>query len=671
MRRPEPWQRLLSHVRHSLATPFVLRIGTGPPGLAPPVGVATRKPSSLPIIAANYCELSPFEKDYAVRCLEYLAHEACDSEANEKGVILHTASAHSIVPTLLEHDCAATWRPMFDLVVLPDGSLWIGWLRHHALDLGWGDHAESYIADLWQRAPRMLWAHSRDNVNRLVRRLLPMRHRHLSVFNRQDKVTRAETEQCLQVALRSLHAATSTVHQLEDGVLHTSKWGKPTLLCVRELMHETAQRDRELPTGTAIALMRLLILTYATYYESLPQDVAEAMKTSAGRICELASDSGCHQLLTWGALLLGCADDHGTFCPDVVQGDAAIQALTLTLLTSIGVPGDAREAAFQWQAKHHLHPLCDTLVSEEGLLHDALAAFGTDIKSAEEVALLSSLGAAGALSPDRDATENTTACGDVAASHFSRVLGEAITEVENNADTKWEPVKQVGQPPLAWLPGTGADAKGCWCTLLTHSRILLSHSRAGESHTCNKAMSLYGGTVERVHSMLRIALVRRCLFATTDANISSQYSMITHLLSCEEAPWGRLTLIHLVTAGVPSEVVHPNTHERALMGLFFLFPSLSLRAFYGGTVEHARASLSVGGGVLECRPCCTDSQTSAAPDTCLQVRIPAIAAEELAARLLHRDAALICVVDRVSAKSTAAFLLEDLCVSLHKLLRRA
>ncbi|KAG5497199.1 hypothetical protein JIQ42_03679 [Leishmania sp. Namibia] len=672
MRRPEPWQRLLSHVRHTIPTPFVLRIGIGPPGTAPPVTATRRTPSPLPIIAANYCELSPFEKDYAARCLEYLAHDIDDAQGEENGAISHTASSCATAPTLPENECATMWRPLFDLVVLPDGSLFIGWIRHHALDLRWGDHAEAYVSDLWQRAPRMLWMHCRERVNALVRRQLPMRHRHLSVFQRKDKVTGAEADQCLQAAVRSLNLATSTAHRLEHAVLqHISKSCRPTLLRVRELMHDIQRRDRELPTGTAIALMRLLIQALATYYDSMPRDIAEALVTSAGRICDLASDSGCHQLLKWGALLMGCADDHGKAHTDVVQGDAATQALTLTLLNSIGMPGDAREAALRWQAEHHLHPLCDVLVSEEALLLDALAVYGSDAKHAQEVAEFSSRGAASDGALDVDATENNTFCGDVAASHFSRALGQTISESEGEVGMKWAPAREPRQPCLAWLPGTGADAKGCWCTLLTHSKVLLSHSKAGRSRTYNNAMSPYAAAVERVHSMLRIALVRRCLFATTDANISSQYSIITHLFSSAEAPLGCLTLIHLATTGVPSEVTEPNAHERALMGLLFLFPSLSLRSLYGGTVEHARALLSAGACVLECSPRLHGSQALAAPDTSIEMRIPVTSTQDLSSRLLGRESAMICVVHRVSDEPSAAFLLDDLCVSLHRLLRRA
>ncbi|CBZ24029.1 conserved hypothetical protein [Leishmania mexicana MHOM/GT/2001/U1103] len=672
MRRPEPWQRLLSHVRHTIATPFVLRIGTGPPGSVPPAAVAPHPPSALPTIVANYAELSAFEKDYAARCLEYVAHQVDDSQVEESDSIPHPTSSLSVAPTFPEVPWASTWRPLFDLLVLPDGSLCIGWFRHHALDLQWGHHVEAYVADLWQKAPRTLWLHCREKVNFLVRRQLPMRHRRLAVFYRKDTVSPADEEQSLQAAVRSLHAATSTACQLEDDVLlHTSSSGGPTLLFVRALMRDIERRDRELPTGTAIAVMQLLVLTFATYYDGMPPDLAEAIVASAGQICALTSDSGCHQLLTWGALLVGCTDGHAKTGIEVVQGDAATQALTLTLLSSIAIPGAEREAALRWQAEHHLHPLCDALVSEEALLLDALSTFRPDAKNAEYRSALSSSVAAGDGLTDRDATNSGDARGDLAAWHFSRILDQKVGDAEDEAVLQLEPAKESGQLPLPWLPGTGADAKGCWCTLLTHSRILLSHSKADSRHARSTAAYHHAAAVKRVHCMLRIALVRRCLFETTDANISSQYSIITHLFSSAQAPSARLTLIHLATTDVPREVIDTEEHQRALMGLLFLFPSLSLRSLYGGTVARAQTSLSTGACALQCTSCLHNSQTSAASNSPLTVCIPATCAEGLATRLRGRDRALICVVHTRSNKPDAAFLLDDLCLNLHTILRRS
>ncbi|CAG9577733.1 conserved hypothetical protein [Leishmania major strain Friedlin] len=671
MRRPEPWQRLLSHVRHTIATPFVLRIGTGPPGSLPPVAAAPHPPSALPTIAANYSELSAFEKDYAARCLEYVAHQADDTQVEECDSIPHPTSSSSVAPTLPEDPCASTWRPLFDLLVLPDGSLCIGWFRHHALDLQWGHHVEAYVADLWQKAPRTLWLHCREKMNFLVRRQLPMRHRHLAVFSRKDTVSPDE-EQSLQAAVRSLHAAASTAYHLEDNVLlHASTSGRPTLLFVRALMRDIERRDRELPTGTAVAVMQLLVLTFATYYDGMPRDMAEAIAASAGQICALTSDSGCHQLLAWGALLVGCTDDHAKAGIEVVQGDAATQALTLTLLSSIAIPGAEREAALRWHAEHHLHPLCDTLVSEEALLLDALSAFRSGAQSAEYRSVRSSCAATGDVPIDRDATNSGAARGDVAAWHFSRVLDQKVGDPEDEAVLRLEPAKESDQLPLPWLPGTGVDAKGCWCTLLTHSRILLSHSKADSRHARSTAAYRHAATVKRVHCMLRIALVRRCLFETTDANISSQYSILTHLFSSAQAPSARLTLIHLATTHVPREVIDPEKHQRTLMGLLFLFPSLSLRSLYGGTVARAHASLSTAACALQCTSCLDNSQTSAASNSPLTVRIPARCAEGLATRLHGRDTALICVVHTVSNEPDAAFLLDDLCMNLHTILRRS
>ncbi|CAM39862.1 conserved hypothetical protein [Leishmania braziliensis MHOM/BR/75/M2904] len=669
MRRPEPWQRLLSHVRHTIATPFILRIGTGPPGSAPPLAVATDPPSALPTIATNYCELSAFEMDYAARCLEYVAYQQDDTQAEESDSIVDTTSSFSVAPVFPTDERAATWRPLFDLLVLPDGSVCVGWLRHHALDVWWGHHVAAYVADLWQKSPRTLWLHCREKLNRLVRRQLPMRHRHLSVFQPNDTVSTAETEKSLQAAVRALHVATSSAYQLErDVLLHTSNSGKPTLLYVRALMHDIERRDRELPTGTAIALMRLLVWTFAMYYDSMPRDLAEAIVTSAGHICDLASNSGCHQLLTWGALLVGCTDVHAKGSSKLVHADAATQALTLTLLSSIDMPGHGREAALRWQAEQHLHPLCDALVSEEALLLDALAAFGSDAKNAEDRAAFSSRGSAGDGLVDVDAKNSTTVRGDVVASHFSRALDQKLGEAEDEGVLRWDPLRESGQLPLAWLPGTGTDAKGCWCTLLTHSTILLSHGEASDHNASSNTASRYAAEVKRVHCMLRIALVRRCLFSTTDANISSQYSIVTHLFSSAEAHLARLTLIHLAATDVLREVIDPEAPQRALMGFLFLFPSLSLRSVYGGTVACAQASLSAGACTLQCSSCIDSSQTSAAQDTSLTVRIPATCAKSLASRLAGRDSALICVVQRMPDDPTAAFLLEDLCMHLYAIL---
>ncbi|GET90261.1 hypothetical protein, conserved [Leishmania tarentolae] len=671
MRRPEPWQRLLSHVRHAITTPFVLRIGTGPPGSVPPVAVAPHLPSPLPTITANYSELSAFEKDYAARCLEYVAHEANDSQTEESDSISHSTSSFSVAPTSLEDRSTSTWRPLLDLLVLPDGSLCIGWFRHHDLDLKWGHHVEAYVADLWQKAPRTLWLHCREKLSILVRRQLPMRHRHLSVFNRKDMVSAADEEHSLQAAVRSLHGATLPAYQLEDDVmLHFSSSGSPSLLFLRALMRRIMRRDRELPTGTAIAILQLLVLTFATYHESMPQDLAEAIVASACHLCALTSDSGCHQLITWGSLLVGCTGIHGKTGIGVAQGDTATQALTLTLLSCIAVPGEEREAALRWQAEEHLHPLCDALVSDEALLLDALAAFQSDKKAGRRTALSSSLVASEGLI-DTEATDSSAARGDVATWHFRSALSHKVGEAEDEVVLRGESVNESDQLSLAWLPGTGADAEGCWCRLLTHSRILLSHSKGGSDHSRYSTGPRYAAATKRVHSMLRVALVRRCLFETTDANIFSQYSIITHLFSSATAPSTTLTLIHLATTDELREVIDPDEHQRALMGLLFLFPSLPLSSFYGGPVERARASLSTGDCALPCTSSINSSHTSAAPNSQLTVRIPATCAEGLATRLLGRDSAVICVVRRLSNKPHAAFLLDDLCVNLHTILRRS
>ncbi|KAG5490552.1 hypothetical protein JKF63_00672 [Porcisia hertigi] len=671
MRRPEPWQRLLSHVIHTVATPFILRIGLGPPGSASQLSAPPHRPSYLPIFAANYCELSAFEKDFAVRCLEYVAHQKDDAHGEERGAKPQVTPSSAPSPTVCTDEYPETWRPLFDLVVLPNGTLCIGWFRHHALDLQWGHHVEAYVADLWQRAPRTLWLHSQEKLSLLVRRQLPMRHRHLAVFHRQDTVTPAETAQCLQAAARSLLAATSTTHRLEhDVLLRVSNSGGPTLPLVRVLIRSLERRNRPLPTGTAIALMRLLVSTSAMCFDNMPRSLAEAILAAARRICDLASDSGCRRLLVWGALLVGSTDEQATTPIEVAQEDAATQALTLTLLSVIDMPGNRREAALRWQAEQHLCPLCDALVSEEAMLLDALTVFGSDANNAEDRAALSYGVSVGDGPFDADAASSSTVQRDIPALYFRCALGETMSPGEDKASLYGEPAEGSGVPPIPWLPGTGSDAKGCWCTLLTHSRILLSHSKAEHHHPQNKIVSSHAAMVERVQSMLRVSLVRRCLFATTKTNICSQYSIITHLFSSGEEPLVCMTLIRLADTDVVLDVMNPHVHLRALMGLLFLFPALEMRSLYGGTVACARESLSAGTCALQCSSSLDLSHAPAAPNTSVSVRIPPECAEGLSTRLLGRDSALICLMHRAWGEPTAAFLLDDLRANLHTILCR-
>ncbi|KAK7197665.1 hypothetical protein NESM_000718000 [Novymonas esmeraldas] len=661
MRRPEPWQRVLSRVLHTAKTPYILRVGTGPPGSAPSLSSSDRPGAPLPVVAVNYFELSPFELDYALRCLDCAAVFAGGSTADGSDTMVDAAAQPSVV-ALMERDgaAAATWHPLFDAVVLPGGGLCTMWLRHHALDEHWTSCAETYFADLWNTGPSGLMERSLHKLQALTRQLLPMRHRHLNVFGRLATVTAAHLEAGVQMAVRSLHVAAAATHPLEDGALSALVKSRETVpLYLKSLAQELEQRQRELPTGTAIALMRLFVFASATYHDCAQSDMRTELVSLAERVCALTRDSVCHPYLTWATALLGGASAQTMSGASPTQHmDATAEALMLALTCVSDAPGEARESALRWHVERYLRPLLDALVSDEAVLQDTLVSFHfSGLNAADEVAVAAKTTLNAAAKAESSTGRTARLESDVSA-FFHRALRPRSRKTHAAAVEPSELSPSRAPLALSNVPGAGTDTRGCWCALLTHAQLLLSYSRTEQRLTRSADAASLASAAERALRLLQVTLVRRCLYTPTEATIATQFSMLTHLRTTAERIPMRMTLIHLSPTSAAPEPADRPAHRQLLLGLLFLYPSLRVRSLYGGTVADASASLSD-------RSHSSVPAAGAEPGGAALARIPAASRESLVQQLSGRRSALICVVERRVHGAVVAFLAEDIATHLH------
>lgn len=655
------WQRLLRHVRPRVATPCLLEVGVGPRGTAPPApvvrgGSVSPSTAPLPIFSVNFDDMSGFEVDYVYRALTYATRSWSSTPQDMSATLLGCSMACSAAlhePPCTAGDAEPAWRHVCDLVMMPDGCATFGWMHNHALDLCWRHHVLGYVADIFQRAPGRLWSMFKSTVDSQVRQAVRMNWRILPVMQWTSTVSEADVTQAITLVRGSLVRPAGTSYELEDEVSVCAAAGGSavSLSTARTLIHLTEQRTRALPTGTAIALMRMLVCAHAAHAGTANDELRPSLVAAAVRVCTLSRDSECYRLLAWAATLIG-ADAAG----DTTVTEATADALTLTLLDLVAAPGAGRDAQLSSCAHSYILPLCDALLSEEAVLLDCVGAFRSQAVLEVRQSAMGTASSAGG------------AADSVDAALFGRVLGRATTAAPDRTLAMLvRAVDGTAAPALPWLPGIGVDCRGCWCSLLTHTTLLATHTRAGASQR--------GGTTQRspaeaADHALRVNLARRCLHNPDSATAATHYSLLTHLFSAAAAPARRLILVHLGgrssddPAAPPPDSPADDAARRAAIGLLFLYPSLPLRALRGGSVAVACAALANPKGA---QLACHAGVAECSQNGVVTLSIAKRDAARLSERLQGRERAVLCVV-QVMGSTQAAFLLDELPVFLHTLL---
>ncbi|KPA80259.1 hypothetical protein ABB37_04559 [Leptomonas pyrrhocoris] len=651
MRRPVPGRRLLSRICARNSSPFILSIGGGPPGSTVPTSThsTTLSNSTLPTFTENIYEMTDFEKDFIIRCYEDLCLHG-DSEPSPACSAALQMPTGPLLSSAMADNTQTTWRPFFDLVMLPDGAVCLGWFRCHPLDSVWIRHTKEYVADLWQKAPASLWLMHQERLKVLAYAKLQHRQRHLLVFKSGAEVKTSEVAEAFQLAVRAIHATSRHTVPLEDTLLQLCAGHRMTLMDTHSLLEQVAVQKETLSTGSATALLRMFVTAYALCGSSQDTALVEELRTAARRVCELSRDSAAHILLTWAAALLGGGAASSAVVASAPEPcDETSTALLAALRSSISPSAAHRNAVLCDQVEECISPLYNTLVAEEVYILDALALESRDLVNSMDVAAAAAAAASTSAAADASFSVNLKPeLGErLDSSYFSAVLqrGRGWTVEDKKALVSSIKRQDVCVTPLAWVSGTGVDVRGCWCVAFTHSTLLSAQLQLQRRYCSDGTVAACAKTMADAHHVLWVSLIRRCSYITTAANIWSQYSILTHLASTAVQPPVSVTLLHLTNTNADDEVVG-NSADSAplLLGLLFLFPNLELRSFYGGTASQFCTALSAGTRSFPCHLEMTVGSSSA-PDARVEtVHVPEKLSSTLLEQLEGRSAAVVCFV---------------------------
>ncbi|KPI84085.1 hypothetical protein ABL78_6863 [Leptomonas seymouri] len=665
--------RLLACIRPSGTSPWILSIGGGPIGTAAPAMATSTATSNatLPTFTVNFYEMSDFEKDYMMRCYEYL----CVHGASDPSPACSAALQVPTKPLLSSTDPVTkqtTWRPFFDVVMLPDGAVCFGWFRHHPLDNVWIRHTKQYVTDLWLRAPASLWMLHQERLKEFMYAKLHHRQRNLLVFKPAALVKTTEAAEDFQLAIRVIHATSRRMLPFEDDILQLCSSERTTLMDVRHLMEHVTAQEGALSTGSAAALLRMFVSAYARYGSSTDMALMEGLRTAARRVCELARDSGAYVLLTWAAALLGGNAASSITTSSALHPCGETSQMLLAALRSCICPSAAhRVAVLCDQVAEVVSPLCSTLLAEDAYIPDTLGQEFRDLDNAQDIAAA----AATQLRPTSSgvltvAGIKTGVSEGEDSVYFSTVLRRGLDgSAEDQEAPSYEKQQVLSAAPFAWLPGTGGDVRGCWCIAFTHCTLLSAHLRLQQQHfRDNDTVAACVKTMSDAHHMLWVSLIRRCNYTTTPANAWSQYSILTHLASTKVQPSVSVTLLHLTDANADVEVEGAFACSTSLLlGLLFLFPRMELRSFYGGPKLQFCAALSSGTRLF---PCYLEASMDPLADPGAHVEtmhVPESMSSALSDQLEGRRAAVVCFVQSGLAMRDV-FVLEELSSHLRNII---
>ncbi|KAL7706930.1 hypothetical protein N2W54_000505 [Lotmaria passim] len=671
MPRHASWRRVLDRLCLKGSSPFILSVGSGPPGMTPPA-TATVPDSVLPVYIANFYDMSDFEKDYVVRWYEYLRSngESKPSLACRAVLQMHSAPQRRATEAALTE---TSWKPFFDVVLLPDGSVCFGWFRHHPFDCVWTRHVATYIADLWEKAPASLWELHQERLYGVTLTHLPQRQRQQPLFQPAARLTSADVMKGYERAAQAVHFAARRLLPLEDRVLLLCCGKQVTLTAVQELMKQVATQKSELSAGSATAVLRMLISAYALHRDSRNASLVEDLRTAANRVCDLARDSRVHLCLTWAAALLGgsvtSSKANAAASTFPVTGAAALEprnappeALLAAMLSALHPSAAHRGAILRSHVEDYAAPLYATLASEEATLIDVLEPVIKAESQPDSVATAAAASAAAAsatasLGPHRPSDTPDGVVDRLDNSYFTSVLKKEEERAGDQQTTSSSPSScgSSADGLCAWLPGTGMDVHGCWCIALTHTALLASQLGLHRHYFRDEGVAALVKTAETTNHVLRVTLTRRCSYTTTQANMWSQYSILTHLASVTLQPAVSVILLHLTSAvtGDAAAAAWDAVDKTSLLALLFLFPALELHSFYGGTTSLFRGALSSGSLAF---PCYLESNLDAHAEV---VRVPAEFVTLLSTRLENRETAVVCIVQSGLAVKDV-FLLEEL-----------
>jgi hypothetical protein len=625
--------------------------------------------------------MSDFEKDFVSRCYEYLCvggqmrpPPACRAFFQPSKGSSETCVISSRAPT--------TWQPFFDLVVLPGGCVCLGWFHQHPLDKVWINYTMEYVADLWHRSPGALYLQHQERVHDVAYAKLQHRQRNLRVFLPALQVKADEATEDYQRAIRVIYTTSRNMMPLENTVLQRCSSRHVTVADVRSLLELIAQRIEPLSTGTAVALLQMLVSTYALHSSPSNGGLVDALRAAAVQVCSLTRDSNVSLLLSCAASLLG--GEAATSARTMMTGFAlpvseircsdVAQALSAVVCGVLSPSGAQRNAVLRHHIDHFLSPLCGTLLSEEAVMVDTLCQEHRDLDNTNDIAAAATLTASrAALRPTQVVAGDRSGVIDGDDGRHLIAVLKSGRAIEGVAESKVAPAAlqqraSTVEAPIAWMPGTGIDLRGCWCAAFTLSVLLTAQVRLHQYHSKgDDGLRACATAAKEGQHVLRITLIRRCTYITTPENMSSQYSMLTHLASTMTQLPVSLTLLHLTSTSDGETKTTGGCdpcYTPMLMGLLFLFPTLELRSFFGGTTQRFLHALSSG---TRSFPCYVEPVmgSSAAADTHVEtVHVPDRFSQLLLLQLKGRDAAVVCVVHSGLAVKDV-FLAEDVSSHLH------
>lgn len=587
--------------------------------------------------------MSDMEKDFAMRCYEFVRTGSQVPPSAVCVEALHTTTAPCIGSSSELTGCDAAWRPFFDVVMLPDGGVCLGWMRNHALDHCWIRAAYDYVADLWQRSPHALFSISQLHMQDYHHQVTPRRARILHVFRSSELVTATEVHDDHSLVLRADFYQTRDSPTLEDRIRNLWYTKKVTLSTVQEVMSRTAQHTTALPTGSATALLQALVVTAALYGRSAEVPVMERVRATAAQTCELVGDSYAAEPLSWAAALLG-ADTASSLSAERARDRSGPAEALHALLKDVLHPSAAhRCAALCDHVTRYVAPLRESLLVEDRGAANVAAWEGQPPKLSSDGAAAAAVARVAALGLSPSSTASVLSlCNSRDSAVFVAALGGDAGHTPPPPSPQPPSATQLEAPSvsLTWLPGVGLDTRGCWCVTLTHLTLLRTqlklHQRYGKTAEVARAVKMADETLH----MLSVSLTRRCFFTAAAYNAWSRTSIVTHLTAATQEPSVGVTLLRLSDSDAEDA-----EDDTLLRGLLFLFPRLELCSLHGGTVAGFLASLSTGTrdvrGFLE-RP---SSALGAPPEKSVaRVRVPEKFAVPLAAQLQRRSAATVCVV---------------------------